>query len=1058
MPLSCSGCPLSLKTPNMGNPGSMVLHLDPSDERYTDTAREILRRHDLNEAEANITSAIRDFLILTNLAKSDKIVEEKAPALGARTAVDLTALDTFVEIKRRIGTTPGFDPDPDNVEQLDGYLEHSEKEDGRHRMGVLTDGKHWLLRWPGAGAVKTTYPYAFTLESPDGWLPLYEWLRDKALESRDDIPLDRESAADHFGPDSPRYRKDIARLSEMYARNKDSETIRVKVRLWGDLLRAALGEAVGKTEDIDDLFVRHTYLSMVVGMVVQASFGIDIYDLAANDPEDLLKGRRFQSDTGLQGVVESDFFAWPSEVEGGVPLMTALANRIARFDWTNAPPDIAAILYETVIPPDERRRLGEYYTPDWLARVMVRELVTDPLKQRVLDPACGSGTFIVEAVNHFMEHAEREGLAGEELFDRLHDAVTGIDVHPVAVHLARAAWTLAARRAIEGSDRASVSVPIYLGDSLQLRFRTGDMFAEHEVRIEVEDEQNTALVFPISLVERAGDFDSLMSDVGDAIERGDDPLLALDDNGITDADERGTLEETIRTMSLFHAEGRNHIWAYYTRNLVRPVALSRNKVDVVIGNPPWLNYNSTVSTLRTELERQSKGVYGIWTGGRYATHQDVAGLFFTRSVDLYLKDGGVIGMVMPHSALQSGQYRKWRAGRWTTHNGLRSLSVDFGFKTAWDLEKLEPNTFFPIASSVAFARRTGEVGKPTPLTGHVEQWLGRTGTDDVHRVESPITDTSVGDSSPYAGHSRNGATIFPRCLFFVEETENPSIIRAGQTVTVNPRRGSHDKEPWRRLDLKDITSQTIETLHVYDVHLGESLVPYATMEPLKAVLPVRRTDSEVPADPNGIGGIRIAGLERRMRERWRTVSKLWEENKKPVSRLDLLGQLDYLHKLSSQLQWQQDPGDRPIRIVYGSAGMPTAAVLHDNEAIVENVLFWVTCRDMQEASYLLAIINSNVLYNAVASLMTKGQFGARHLHKHLWKLAIPKFETHEPLHVTISNAGQAAAEGAAEHLAKLRRERDRVTVTIARRELRKWLADSQEGRAVETLVGELLSQ
>ena len=138
----------------MGNPGSMVLHLDPSDESYTDAAREILRRHDLNEAEANITSAIRDFLILTNLAKSDEIVEEKAPALGARTAVDLTALDTFVEIKRRIGTTPGFDPDPDNVEQLDGYLEHSEKEDGRHRMGVLTDGKHWLLRWPGAGAVK----------------------------------------------------------------------------------------------------------------------------------------------------------------------------------------------------------------------------------------------------------------------------------------------------------------------------------------------------------------------------------------------------------------------------------------------------------------------------------------------------------------------------------------------------------------------------------------------------------------------------------------------------------------------------------------------------------------------------------------------------------------------------------------------------------------------------------------------------------------------------------------------------------------------------------------
>ena len=91
------------------------------------------------------------------------------------------------------------------------------------------------------------------------------------------------------------------------------------------------------------------------------------------------------------------------------------------------------------------------------------------------------------------------------------------------------------------------------------------MFAEHEVRIEVEDEENTALVFPVSLVERAGDFDSLMSDVADAIERGDDPMLALDDNGITDPAERGTLEETIHTMRRLHSEGRNHIWAYYTQ-------------------------------------------------------------------------------------------------------------------------------------------------------------------------------------------------------------------------------------------------------------------------------------------------------------------------------------------------------------------------------------------------------------------------------------------------------------------------------------------------------------
>ena len=90
--------------------------------------------------------------------------------------------------------------------------------------------------------------------------------------------------------------------------------------------------------------------------------------------------------------------------------------------------------------------------------------------------------------------------------------------------------------------------------------------------------------------ERADTFDPLLSDVADAIERGADPHVALDDHAITDSYERETLEQPLPSCSSLHAAGRDHIWAYYTRNLVRPVVLSREKVDVVIGNPPWLIY------------------------------------------------------------------------------------------------------------------------------------------------------------------------------------------------------------------------------------------------------------------------------------------------------------------------------------------------------------------------------------------------------------------------------------------------------------------------------------
>ena len=1065
----------------------MSTHLDVDDRRYAESAAAILRRHDNFEAEANITTAVRDFLILTGLAESDEIIEENPPSDGSRRAVDLTALDTFIEFKRRIGTTGGFNPDPAHVEQLDEYLELSKSNGKGVRTGILTDGRYWLLRWPNAGPVNTAVPYGFTLESPDGWLPLYEWLRDSALFALDRIPADRASVEQYLGPQSAAYQRDIDTLSALYASAADYETIKVKRRLWFDLLRAALGEIAHDQTALDHLFIRHTYLSLVIGMAVQASFRIDIRQVAATDPSDLLQGRRFRDATGLSGVIESDFFAWPDEV-GGSDLIKTLARRVARFDWQNAPPDIAAILYETVIPPGERRTLGEYYTPHWLARTMVQELVDDPLNQRALDPACGSGTFIAAAVTHFLEAAttpfsitgegwgEGEKLDPKELLDRLRDAVTGIDVHPAAVHLARAAWALAARPAIDAAVQAgydaSGSAPVYLGDALQLRFRTGDLFAAQQVTIQVEENWATTrvapteLVFPISLVDRADTFDSLMSQVAADIERGDDPLLALDDHGINDKHERQTLTETIATLQRLHREGRNHIWAYYTRNLVRPVALSRTKVDVVIGNPPWLNYRNTASILRDELERQSKSLYGIWQGGRYATHQDVAGLFFARSVDLYLKDGGVIGMVLPHSALQSGQYAKWRTGAWTSkpagrgrnRTPERTIAVDFAYKPAWDLEQLEPNTFFPVASCVVFAEHQGEGGTATPLAGSVERWQGKAGADDVRREQSGITDTSVSGDSPYTGYSRQGATIVPRCLSFVNETENTAIIQAGQTITVNPRRGALDKRPWSDLDLTVLNEQTIESTHVFDVHLGETVVPYVTLTPLTAVLPLKRDDAQLPVDENGVGGIWMGGLERRMRTRWQTVSRLWEENQSAANNLNLLERLDYHGELSAQLAWQQDNGGRPIRVVYTKSGQPTATLVDDADAIVDHLLYWITCKDIQEANYLLALINSDTLASAVNQYTTPNWAGnTRDLHKQLWKLPIPEYDNSEPLHQEIAEAGAAAALGAAARLAELRAERGAsVSVTIARRELRAWLRTGAEGRAVEGVVKSLL--
>ena len=113
-----------------------------------------------------------------------------------------------------------------------------------------------------------------------------------------------------------------------------------------------------------------------------------------------------------------------------------IARMVEQFDWKQNPTEVAPTLYQNVIAQDERKRLGEYYTPRWLAREITETVVDDPLAQQVLDPSCGSGTFIETAVERILTHAGK--LTATERLQKLQENVVGIDIHPVAVQLAKA--------------------------------------------------------------------------------------------------------------------------------------------------------------------------------------------------------------------------------------------------------------------------------------------------------------------------------------------------------------------------------------------------------------------------------------------------------------------------------------------------------------------------------------------------------------------------------------------------------------------------------------------
>lgn len=1030
----------------------MTREITPESPALRRAAQTLLDRHADNTSEADIRGALRDFLVAAKLARRADIQMESKAGSGR---IDLESDDLVIEVKRRIGTR--LEATDDNKRQLDDYLSALAAEGKPPRLGILTDGKYWLLRRPGAADWSFAPPYAFTLDDAQHGYHLYEWLRDEsqALERSGLTPGDEE-VRKRLGP-GPRFAQHLQSLRELYEQRRDEPTIAIKRRLWRQLLAAALGEVIEREDNLDDLFLRHTYLSAVVALALQSAFGIDIVQHAQRDPAELLNGQLFVNETGVRGVVESDFFTWPAEVEGGAWLR-GLARRVDRFDWTRAESDVARILYETVIPADDRRRLGEYYTPDWLAREIIDAVVTDPLNQRVLDPACGSGSFIFAAVRKYLAAARAARRKPDRVLDGLLTHVTGIDVHPAAVHLARATWTFAAREALERARDAGaddVTVPIYLGDSLQLRTETSGLFASSTVTIEIENddgdlERNLLLEFPRALVEQGDWFDSLMTRFAEELEQGGDPRQALDDVGIPDDADRPMLERTADTLARLHADGRDHIWAYYARNLVRPVALRADPVDVVVGNPPWLTYNRTEAVVRSELERQSKAVYEIWTGGRYATHQDVAGLFFARCADLYLKPGGVAAMVLPHSALQAGQYREWRDGSWGP------LNVDFTIHRPWDLERIEPNTFFPVPACVAFLRRVDGDAKPLPASA--DRWRGEQGGPFTREVV-PLADTSGKFASPYGDRARQGATIVPRCLFFVNVEESRVAVKAQNVARTSPRRGSQDNQPWKDLNLDKLADQPIEQEHIWDVHLGETVAPYVLLDPLKAVLPLSKKTGELVKKPDGLLGLDLNHLGTRMRRRWRAINGLWEDHKRPSNELDLLGRLDYHGELLDQRQ-ADDSIQRRIRVLYGASGFPTATITTDADAVIDHKLYWIPCTRIDEANYLVGIINSRTLEEAVAPFRPKGQFGSRDLHKHLWRLPIPEYDDDNELHQNIAVAAAATTRAAAVVLRKSQADRTAVgkstDVRVLRADLRTWLAESAEGQEIERLVAQLL--
>lgn len=1005
-----------------------------------------LANRDAKRTEANVQSDLHALLLAAPLEleeedlRDDEVILEQQAGGGHR--IDVEAGFCVFEVKRdlRKGNVRS-----DATKQLARYVRARSEQTLQRYVGVLLDGVEWNLFLLVDGELRSTsvFELDFTKPDVDG---LCVWLEAVLGTVHKITPAPREIAR-RLGAESPAHALDFTELATLYQKNRHVSSVRLKRELWARLLTTAFG--TGFT-DSDELFVDHTLLVVTAEIIAHAVIGLDptAEDVSAAS---LVSGQLF-ANAQVFGVVEPDFFDWIVEVSGGDRFVKTLARRLARFAWHEVEHDVLKVLYEGVISARQRKQLGEYYTPDWLAERVVDATVTQPLNQRVLDPACGSGTFLFHAIRHYLEATAVANIENNAALLGLTQKVIGMDIHPVAVTFARVTYLLAIGTArLASPHRPALSVPVYLGDSIQWgQERT--LFTANALIVPATDSGQlfaTELRFPASAINNAGQFDLMVSELAELASRGRSPkapvpsLKALFKRYSVPETDQPLLSETFKTLCMLHDTGRNHIWGYYVRNLARPYWLARepNKVDVLIGNPPWLAYRHMTPEMQKEFRLLSEE-RGLWAGATVATHQDLSALFILRAVERYLKVRGHFGFLVPLAALSRRQFAGFRTGKFE----LRNQQLTIRFAEAWDLHRVKP-AFFPVPACAVFGTRADD-GVAVPLPSAAQVWQGRLpqanvrweqakpfielGGRDVRRTD----ELNAAGNSPYRVRFSQGAIVVPRYLFIVEEKPAGPLGAGAGRIGVRSRRSANEKAPWKSMPSLD---GSVDRQFVRPLHVGDTLLPYRLLQPLQAIIPWDGTRLLRTAEQRAM----YPGLA----DWWTRAENAWNEGKSKNSKLTLLDQLDYRNKLTNQLPLVRGT----YRVVYNKSGMYLAAAIVRDDGIIDHKLYWGSVTSLDEARYLVAILNSVIMTERLRPLQARGEHNPRDYDMYVWQMPVPLFDPVDARHVRLAQLAELA-------------EKIAVSVPIdgarrfetQRRIIREAIAASDTGRAIEDEVATLL--
>ena len=787
---------------------------------------------------------------------------------------------------------------------------------------------------------------------------------------------------------------------------------------------------------------------------------------------------------GIKNFLEGELFGWyieewSKEISEAVRLVI---EKLDEFDAETLAHDLSAardvfkILYEELVPREEvRRYLGIYTTPDWLAELILDELGLNenglaemetkginPLDIKILDPGVGTGTFLSLVIQRLAFYLNKKykgkidaDIARNALLSITRNVI-GFDIDALALLTAKTNYILALKATglLDHKGNEEIEIPIYMVNSIltveELKDKLTEKVDEHGKYVYVEVVKiPTAVgefILPLKFVETVN-IDEFLLEIALLLQRdlpSNNPQVQETFRKYIAGDlEENEVKAWLSILGRFYdsllelkSKGNDSFWI----NRIRDYFISKKfkgKFDYIVGNPPWIVYRNLTNPLYQEkIKDLVTKHYRLVTEEHLITHLELATLFFVRSMDLYLKDNGRIGFVLPRSIFSSDQHDKIRKGK--VENPIRTLRIEYRILKIIDCEDVEPlfyvpacaliavkgnNTSYPVDAIVVRGRLPRERHKIIPLRDALKDgylthtteklYLNTLGSRtwlDYKLLKIPQ------EKSYYYKYFKQGATIVPQACWFVdiiEKHENQVIVTTGRRVKL---RGKLEIE---------IPPLPVETSFIYGVLTSAEVMPFCHLPPTIAVLPLlaptKRKQEEETLSRSFQLLTREMALEKGFYNlaNWlKKTEEVWNQSRGlKLAKASIYEWLDWQHKLSSQ-----DPSAK-YRVVYLRSGTNLAATVVDmnkilkenpllNGVIIESTLYHYETKNLDEAYYLAAFLNSNVLDELIKPMQSKGEFGERDIHKKPLEFPIEKFNSKKTIHKKLSSLGEKATSEA----------------------------------------------